>query len=352
MRAIRKSTSQVKKLNNVLQGRFAAIYIEDVEASGYIIDSLMRFEKSFHIEEENSFLNLFISWRYLVKLNIYAYWLRTIAANYSFTEILINHNVYIESGWIASFFEEKQRSRIMHLSSVQNQPILLRSARRLWTKEIAEVSKGEKQMPFTTSELPWFDKNAIVGQNLEVTKINLRRMVVVLHAFSDANNVHIETSVLFPTYYQWAKETLSIAVNNAKIHYIFRLHPNMHKYFWYKDYSTIKKLFSDVPNNVTLHDPASDDGVSDYLLDKDEMPVIFTFKGSIALEMAIAGMRAITIGDVAAPEDTYLRACSYDDYELFLSGMFDSDCLLLDSKKISLAKEYKATLTSVLSNIL
>ena len=347
-----------KAIRANLLGQRTNIYIEGIESTGYFLDSLMRYNSEFRIENEASWKNVSTSIVTLAKFKIYFSWFKKNSRKNRCDEILINHNVYLESGWLASFMHEMYRAKIIHYKHILLSPTELIYPRDRWLNQVINgqsihfdrndtynVSNAEFQTPIiepSTKQLPWFDSKSIANlNNNKPLKINCKKYLIVMHAFTDANNIHeiYGEEPLFPSYYHWIKETLKIAQNNPNFDYVFRIHPGTFK-FYPKDIGIIQKLFSTQKDNITLEDPRESNSFNP----DEELPIVVTYQGSITLECSMIGYKTINLGFPASPVGSYIKPQSLTEYINLLSNMQNPRKFVMEKPTIMEAQIWKQKL--------
>ncbi len=87
----------------LIKNEIHPIYIYNVESSGYIVDSILRFTP-FNIFKRNSIFNNIILFFYAEYVMFWAYLANFYLKNF---DVLVNHQVYFESGWFHHFLSNK-----------------------------------------------------------------------------------------------------------------------------------------------------------------------------------------------------------------------------------------------------
>ena len=80
------------------------------------------------------------------------------------------------------------------------------------------------------------------------------------------------------------------------------------------------------------------------------MPIFVTAKSNFSQELAIAGIKCITLDDSSAPNDCCKKINSYEEYVQWLSGRGDVNQLRL-SKKQSFSARINKQIYAELNNL-
>lgn len=340
--SFRHSIKDVSLVNKIFLGDQKNIYINETESTGFALDSLLRWGKHKPYKSK-SLPNNCRAFRHMLLFRSYASWLKYFAAKNKFDYVLVNHTVYLESGWVASFLCEKFNVAIIHTQSIQKTVSFPASRSHWFEQELThQFLKNHDDIPEsgTSSSLPWYEEKSLANfQDLRELLVLQDHYLIVMHAFSDANSIHETSNSLFQSYYNWVQFTLNIAKENPCIKYIFRIHPSTNKYYR-KDLEIIENMFHEVPKNIVLEDPnfCKRRGLK---IDQD-LPIVVTCQGSIALEMACSGLKAIATGNPICPDTLYLKPKSLSEYALMLAGNVNSSSLLLTNEEIRKAIRWKS----------
>ena len=336
-----KYPSFLKNAFNLLDDRPAPLLIESVESSGYILDSLQRWSKLFRIDYANSLTNIVITFIYLCQTSSFARQFAQLCNTSNFSLLVLNHNVYFESGWLGCYISECLNLPVYHISSIQKLPSI--SVPRTFWYEPLLKSSSPNVLESSTST-PWYETTAVANlPDLRHLQPDFSRVIVFLHAFSDANNMHYHPKMLFRTYYNWAYYTLRLASKMTDKNFIFRIHPATSKYYA-KDISLIDKMFSNLPAHIMLEEPSLDN--SNHF--ESSLPLVVTCRGSIALEMACSGVKTICAYRSNAPNSTYYLPSTRHEYTNLIacqSGL----SLTLNNSQVLVANAIKSQLSSFLS---
>ena len=343
------------KHKNLLAANFLGarknIFLEGIESTGYILDSLMRYSDKFRIQNETSSDNMIAAIYLLAKFKIYCQWFKNFSLQNKIDEVIVNHNVYMESGWIAAYMSEVHQATIIHTQQIQIDALELVTPRDIYLREFIRLREAEAIIPparlksLGSNKLPWYSKESIADLTIKNSiEIDSKKYLIAMHAFHDANNIHNfpGLNALFPSYYHWIKKSIEIAKNNPELTYIFRIHPATFQYY-HKDLDVLKTLFSASTlniHNIYLEDPRK---ANSFNLDMP-LPIVITFQGSIALECALIGLKTITVGYPVAPISSYIRAETMADYVSLLSQRQDIDKFRMNEKEIIEAQIWKQKL--------
>lgn len=340
--SFRHSIKDIFLVNKIFLGDKKIIYIDELESTAFVLDSLMRWAKHKPYKSK-SLLNNFRVFRHMLLFRSYASWLKYFVAKNKFDYVLVNHTVYLESGWVASFLCEKFNVAIIHTQSIQKTVSFPVSRSHWFEQELAhQFLKNHDGIPEsgTSSSLPWYEETSLANfQDLRKLLVSKDHYLIVMHAFSDANSIHETSNSLFQSYYNWVQFTLNIAKENPCIKYIFRIHPSTNKYY-HKDLEIIENMFHEAPKNIVLEDPISCKRRG--LKINQELPIVVTCQGSIALEMACSGLKVIATGNPVCPDTLYLKPKSLSEYALMISGNVNPSSLLLTNEEITKAVRWKS----------
>lgn len=328
-------------IKNTLRGRKLELHFDGHEVSAYLRDGLMRYQSGFHIQNGYTIVNLILGLGYISRVRSYVQWFISLVKRSSYDLAVINHNVYSESGLLGLVMFDR-KVPVIHINSQQSAPLLLKDYRSHWRLSLiddhwGDAKEGLLKETFVNEALPHFEKAAITYRSGEQVKsVDYGRKLIAMHAFTDANNIHANrNSAGFPSYYEWIRYTLEIAKEDENSEYIFRLHPSTYRYYK-KDPAIVASLFDQVSPNVTLQNPIDSPPPSLCPVS----PLVVTFKGSIALESALLGMRAITLGQAVCPPQCMWEMTSRLMYRAVLLGK-QTNRLLLSDAEIRLAQSWK-----------
>ena len=328
------------KFKKILGGNKCQLHSNGIEISSYCLDSLQRYTGStFKIENEDNILNIFGSFKFLLMLEIYINWFISTFKSKDVSSIIINHNVYAESGLIAEYCQSLFRSEVFLVQNVLREIIRLDDVRDHYFKYAANLMNTLEPK----KEFSWSDNNSIKGNiDLIGKRIDSTRVLIMMHAFSDANQIYSDKASLFQSYYEWIKKTLEIAKLSENQEYTFRIHPSTFG-FYRKDESIINKLFKDLPKNIKLEDPRQIKDQNHHF--RDTIPIVVTYKGSIILELGCAGINMISISSHG------IDACSIipknlSQYKDFLTGNVDMDKMYLNKIQVDEYKRLKNSMAN------
>lgn len=322
------------KLSRILKGNRSRLYSNGIDITGYILDSMARFlGKKFRIEEENSIQNILVSFVYLLLLEIYTNWFVSRFKNQNIDKVIINHNVYAESGLFGEYTQKFFKAKIIMVQNTFRDIIKIDDIKKDLMCYIPDLKSSSKE----NKDLFWYSKNAIRKQkDLNKKEIDLNRVLVVMHTFADASHIHIKTenNPMFTTYYQWIKQTLEFARSLKRQNFIFRSHPYGIK-FHPKDKFTLLKLFSNLPRNIKFEDATLVKDPSYHF--KKNMPIIVSYKGSINLEMGCSGINIVAM-TLRTGNEFSIVPQSLEQYKEILEGKINPKKFYLSENQID---EYK-----------
>lgn len=325
-------------LSNIA-GKSQPIELGGVEASAYLFDSLQRSVSGFRVERGVSLTNIILAAVYLASaIRIAAFIMRLIDAEAP-SKILINHQPYFESGWIAAYGLGQRIPVKLALVGGKTGIATLEKANTPYLIKIAsgKYLSGKHSGGQGTPPPFWYEETGI--QNIE----DLRRkpfddslVTVFLHRFADDNFLFPQDS-LFPSFFHWTAATLEIAKVTPATKFIFRVHPSATAQ---TDSRILQRLFRDTPPNVSLEYP---DLRQDVL--KAGGHRVVTARGSIALELACGGLRAITVATPpTTPEGGFLRATTLHQYRTYLQDGVPQEFLIISDKVRQRSLNYKSSL--------
>jgi hypothetical protein len=186
----------------------------------------------------------------------------------------------------------------------------------------------------------YLDSQIAINQKKNAKKLK-NFNVLFLHVFKDSPFNVIDKDRIFTDYFEWIIETLKIIKNSNQL-WVIRIHPSSKR--WGEDQLKIlKKIFQIIsddiypPKNIII-----DQGVysNNFLI--NESNKILTFNGSVQLESACYGKKAITISSNLKEVDKNLNLCpknitEYKKLILMDQNIFMKIAKILDPK-IRLAK--------------
>lgn len=334
-----KATKNTIKFIKILKGdNKSRIYSHGVEISGYCLDSMARFfGKKFRIEEENGIANIIASFLYLLFLEIYTSWFVSKFEKKKINRVIINHNVYAESGLFAEFSQALFGSEVCLAQRLYKDVIKIANVKKDLNCYIPDLKSSENE----DKKFFWYSSNSITQQkDLASKEIDLNRVLVVMHTFADASHIHPEHEPLFISYYQWIKKTLEFARSIKDQNFIFRTHPFGLK-FHPKDKFTLMKLFKNLPNNIKLEDSNLVDDPSYHF--KKDIPIIVTYKGSIILEMGCSGINVVAM-KLRTGNEFSIVPSSLKEYKEILEGKIDPNKFYLKKEQTIEYKKMEAKL--------
>ena len=329
---IKKAFNYTSDISSLISKDSFSFKINNVECSAYLIDSLQRFLPLFKIYNFKSPINFISTWIYIYNVITYLEWLDKFVKKKKIDAVLVNHEVYMESGFISCYLKEKFNSDIIHLSCKSRYPFKVQP-RKKWFKEILEKklyqSLLSKKKIIENKKNTWRTENALSNiEDCSKKIFDKNLVVIIMHCFGDANNMHFENDVIFSSYFQWIRSTIEIAKSQKNINYIFRAHPDSFDKYP-QDKRVFDYLFKNLnEKNIFFQRPGS----YTQLISKDKMPLFVTAKGNFSQELAIAGIKSITIDDSSAPNDCCKKIKSKKEYIKWLTGQKSLEDLRLSEK--------------------
>ena len=329
-------------LFKILIGNKAYLYSKNIDITGYCLDSLQRFTGSkFKIEEKINILGILVSFVYLLSLEIYINWFISAFPKKNIKKIIINHNVYAESGLFADFGKLFYKSDIFLNKRTYKDNIKFIIFKKSFLNYIPDLKTTKK----THKQIYWYEKNSIKqNKNFKNKKIDKSKILIIMHAFSDASHIHYKYSKMFQTYYQWVNETLKIAKSLKNQQFVFRSHPSSHT-FYKNDERIISKLFKNLPKNIKLEKSNLVDEPLHHF--KRKLPIIITYKGSIILEMGCSGINVVSMESRGVGFSSIIPT-NLTDYKKILQGRIDRRKFYLKKNQILKYKKIEANLKNFL----
>lgn len=332
-RSLKESFILCKNISSLINKDRFIITIKGIDCAGYIIDSFQRYSPNFRIYKMRSPLVFVGTWLYVYNIITYLNWLEKFAKKNQIDSVLINHQFYMESGFISCFLNKKFKSRIIHFSVKNKYPIFV-EPRVKWFKKTLDMKLSEsllsKKKKLDTKKDVYQQKHALFDiEDCSKKTFDTSTIVIIMHCFADANSLHSENKVIFSSYFQWIRLTLLIAKKNKHIKYIFRSHPaSFHHYK--SDIKVLNHLFSNInEKNIQYEGPNNYSKV----LSKDKVPLFVTAKGNFSQELAIAGVKCITLDDSSAPNNCCKKITSKKEYIKWLTGKGNFKELKLSERK-------------------
>lgn len=322
-----KSLINTTKLTKILRGNRSLLYFKGIDMTEYCLESLQRyFGRKFLIANENNFQNIFLSFVYLVCLEIYLNWFFSNFKKKKIKEVIINHEVYAECALLAECSQKLNGSEIFFSQITYRKLLKFSNIRKSVYNYIPHVEKNKD----FENVINWYGNNSIkLNKNLKNKKIDPSKVLIVMHAFSDAGVIHSETSPLFQSFYHWIKKTLEIAKSHKNQQFIFRIHPDTFEFF-HNDRIIISKLFKNLSKNIHVEDPRLVNPDHHFV---EKLPLIVTFKGSIILEMGCSGVNVVSLSSIF-PGQCSIVPSTLEEYENILSGKLNLSKMYLNEKQI------------------
>lgn len=336
---LKKAFLLTKNLSKSIDKDFFKFEINGVDCAGYMIDSLLRFFPNFKIFKIKSPFSFASAWLYIYDIITYLEWLENFVKKNKIKSVLINHTVYMESGFISNFLKKKFNIKIFYLSVKNKYPVLISSKetwyRNILKKKLLKIRSSNKKLKFKNKKELWQTKHALAEiEDCSKKTFDKKTIVIVMHCFTDGNGMYSENGVIFNSYFQWIRFTLSIAKKNKDIKYIFRSHPDSFR-IYKSDRKILNYLFNGIKEkNIKL------ETIGNYsqLISKNKVPLFISAKGNFSQEIAIAGIKSITLDNSAAPDECCKKITNKKEYIKWVSGKGDYNELRLSKRLRLLAK--------------
>lgn len=322
-------------VRSILAGKQAEVIIGGTPATAEIVDSLQRWVAGFRIERRVHVANQLVAAYYLLRVHQYMAWLRDYLLTQDFEEWLVvtNHQTYVEAGLLLRVIVDAKSASGVLIGTSVSQPIELAPDEFYKVTIIRRAYSHEPELlhqPIAIAQSDYEngrgDESALMDLgDLRSKRLVDNRVLVVMHAFTDANRMAGNSGALFPTYFEWIRASLQIAGENPHVTYIFREHPVSRMYYG-RDINAIRELFAKAPANVSL-----DSNPTRFSFQSSrEIPIVVTAQGTVALEMACAGIRSVVVGNPNAPLASFYKATTLSNYSDVLSGYTTINRLLDD----------------------
>ena len=141
-RSLKESFILCKNISSLINKDRFIVTIKGIDCAGYIIDSFQRYSPNFRIYKMRSPLVFVGTWLYVYNIITYLNWLEKFAKKNQIDSVLINHQFYMESGFISCFLNKKFKSRIIHFSVKNKYPIFVEPI-VIWFKKTLDKKLSE-----------------------------------------------------------------------------------------------------------------------------------------------------------------------------------------------------------------
>lgn len=316
------------KLIKLLNGEKSYLSSKNNDITGYCLDSLQRFTgNTFDITKKNSFITITISFVFLLFLEIYLNWFISTFKKKKIKKVIINHQVYAESGLFADFSKLIFNSNVYLNKRRFKVNLKLNDVKDNFLNYIPKL----KSKKISNKKFFWYEKNSITqNKNFKKKKIDTNRVLVIMHAFGDAAHIHFKYGNLFQSYYHWVKETLKIAKSLKNQKFTFRAHPSSYT-LYKKDKKIFSKLFRNLPKNIKFENSNLINKPLHHF--KKNIPIIITYRGSIILEMGCSGIKVVSI-ESRRKGFSSIVPTSISKYKKILEGKINPKEFYLNKKQI------------------
>ena len=149
-----------------------------------------------------------------------------------------------------------------------------------------------------------------------ISKPNLKKyFLLCLHCLTDQNHNFETGSSVHESYVEWTKEVIKHIDNNIPLY--IKIHPHSDKF---GETSAINLLINNClkENNKEAKIIGPNDGF-DIINENCSLPIVITCGGTISLEVATLGMRAISSSESYCPDHLCARIYSNTQFEYILS---------------------------------
>jgi hypothetical protein len=325
-------------------GQFSHLAVNDVDISGYVLDSIIRWRSPSIMFNGPAVLAQPYTALQVARYVAWAQYAGLLAKRFEFTDFLINHVVYAESGMIARILQAQLGEGVRgHLASYVHAELVRVPPLPFCpftTVTQAELQSGEDAREGVPPE--WYVSNSITHRIGMQPGAKKRHVMLAMHCFRDACDVYTEHDAAFPTYYAWVDASIEAARQQPALSLLLRRHP-AHLLYGPDEEKLTQHLYHQAPPNCTVLGPGLED-VEKYLAQS----VVVTFKGSIALELACAGKRVVTVAPANCPDSCYTRIHTAEEYHAFLNGGYVDFDDSLSPEDVQSAQRYRAAYYRVL----
>lgn len=334
-KSLKKSFFLTKKLYSQINQDHFVLPINDIDSTGYLLDSLQRFVPNFKIFKMKSPLVFLSTFVYIYNIILYLEWFEKFTNRNKIDTAIVNHQFYMESGFISDYLNTKFNTNIIHFSQKNNYPVFVEPRvkwfKNILDKKLSESISNNKDLVNEKKNLHHQDNALFDIEDCSKKLFDKNTIVFVMHSFADANSMHVQNGVIFSSHFQWIRSTLSIAKKNKNIKYIFRAHPASYDYYGYRsDLQVIDYFFGNLnEENIKFESPKN----YSYMIKKNKVPIFITAKSNFSQELAIAGMKCLTLDDTSAPNDCCKKIISKTEYLKWISGKGEVEELRLSEKQ-------------------
>ena len=334
-KSLKKSFFLTRKLSSQIKEDHFVLPINDIDSTGYLLDSLQRFVPNFKIFKMKSPLVFFSTFIYIYNIILYLEWFEKFTNRNKIDTAIVNHQFYMESGFISDYLNTKFNTNIIHFSQKNNYPVFVQPRvkwfKNILDKKLSESISNNKDLVNEKKDLHHQDNALFDIEDCSKKLFDKNTIVILMHCFADANSMHVENGVIFSSHFQWIRSTLSIAKKNKNIKYIFRAHPASYDYYGYRsDLKVIDYLFGNLnEENIEFESPKN----YSYMFKKNKVPIFITAKSNFSQELAIAGMKCLTLDDTSAPNDCCKKITSKTEYLKWISGEGEVEELRLSEQQ-------------------
>lgn len=339
------SISSLFQLYSSLYSKPRPVPIASVESSAYLIDSLQKWCPRFSIASPFALQSLTSCYLYILRTRLFSIsFTKAVFRLPKLTYSISNHSVYYESGWPCEYISLiNPHTKNLFLSSLLDKPFF--SAIRADFTKIVPYATLPLVNPSTSYKRPsWFDNSSLSDlPDLRQKTYDPTTVCICMHALTDANHIFYTPGQLFSSYFSWISYTLKIARQNPHITTNFRLHPSTLRYYEH-DLHVFKTLFRDLPSHIVLSEPHKSSP-----LHTTTYPLFVTYSGSIALELACSGVKAITISEPFAPSESYIKTESLTHYASILCSPPSFNDITLSDSQVTVAHQYKLAFAQTFS---
>lgn len=156
--------------------------------------------------------------------------------------------------------------------------------------EEAKIALEKRLTGEISKELYYMKKSSFDNNDLKFHRVNDNPFIVIfLHCFFDSPHIYGEG--LFTDFYEWVNHILELALNNKKVNYYFKPHPNGLP----ENEEIIRNLEEKYKNEENIY--FLDHNVSNLKILEEKPNAIVTYYGTVAHEFAYKNIPVIMTGD-------------------------------------------------------
>lgn len=259
---------------------------------------------------------------------------------------IVGHTVYAGRALIARLMRDRVRvicQSSYNLYDLDNYfSIGAHTMNRSEWEPLYDLCKREEVEAFWCSrskgETSYFDAS-LAAKGFGGGKVDIEKNVIFLHVFRDSPFNIVDRNRIFIDYYDWVDKTLRI-ISDSKENWLFKIHPNAAR--WGEDsLRTLRTHFRHAFGNILPKNIRIDDGSVSNLDILINAKKVVTFAGTVHLESACLGIRAITVSQTTggSASDTLVhKPRDMSEYRRLLLDGWEKEKFSLPPQDIRLAR--------------